>query len=225
MNDLEDYFYNKPKTYPLRKWVHYFHAYDKHFSRFRGKSPVVMEIGVDHGGSLEMWKDYFGEGCKIYGVDANPRCQTIDLPDVQIFIGDQENPALWEEIKKVVPKVDILIDDGGHTMGQQKVTFVQMYDHIKSDGVYLCEDTHTSYRPAYGGGYKNNNSFIEYSKNFVDMLNAYHIDGYAPGDEPFGKVGDYLPFRRTTESLHYYDSIIVLEKKEDNEIPYHTLEG
>jgi hypothetical protein len=223
MNYLENYFMNAPKKYPLRKWWHYFDVYDRHFSRFRGKNPVVLEIGVDHGGSVEMWKDYFGDGSKIFGVDTNERCRTIELPDVEIFIGDQGDPNFWSQIKETLPKVDILIDDGGHTMHQQKVTYECMYNHVKSDGVYLCEDTHTSYRPEYGGGYRNQNSFLEYSKNFIDMLNAYHLEGLVQGNPDFGKTGDYIPFRQATHSFHCYDSIIVLEKKEDLEIPYHEL--
>jgi hypothetical protein len=225
MNYLENYFYNSPKKYPLRKWIHYFDIYDRHFSKYRDKSPIVLEVGVDHGGSVEMWKDYFGEGCKIYGVDFNPRCSTVDIEGVEIFIGNQEDPAFWTHIKELIPQVDIFIDDGGHTMGQQKVTFECMYNHVKKDGVYLCEDTHTSYRSNYGGGYKNINSFIEYSKNFIDMLNAYHLAGVAPSDPSYGTIGEHIPFRQVTHSAHYYDSIVVLEKREDKQIPNHELQS
>lgn len=97
-------------------------------------------------------------------------------------------------------------------MVQQIVTFESMYNHVKDDGVYLCEDLHTSYWPEYGGDLHKPDSFIEYSKNFIDQINAYHI-----------RRNIDLTFRKTTNSIHYYDSIIVLEKKTDNVPPKATI--
>ena len=79
-------------------------------------------------------------------------------------------------MKAKIPKIDILIDDGGHSMNQQIISFEELYSHIKEDGIYLCEDLHTSYWKTYGGGYKNKESFIEYSKNFIDYINAFHSE-------------------------------------------------
>ncbi len=59
-------------------------------------------------------------------------------------------------------------------MEQLIVSFEELFDHVKDDGVYLAEDLHTAYWLEYGGGHKRHNSFIEYSKNFIDYLNAYH---------------------------------------------------
>jgi hypothetical protein len=67
-----------------------------------------------------------------------------------------------------------LIDDGGHTMKQQINTFEEFFTSIAENGVYLCEDVHTSYWSKYGGGYKKSGTFIEYSKNFIDYINAWH---------------------------------------------------
>ena len=64
----------------------------------------------------------------------------------------------------------ILIDDGGHTMEQQIVTFEELYDHINDGGIYLCEDVHTSYLEKFGGGYQKEGTFIEYSKKIIDIF-------------------------------------------------------
>ena len=72
------------------------------------------------------------------------------------------------------------------------------------DGVYLCEDLHTSYWRRWGGGYKRRGTFIEYSKNFIDKLNAWH------SEEASFKA---CSFTTTVKAIHYYDSIIVIEKK------------
>lgn len=116
----------------------------------------MLEIEVQNGGSTKMWKDYFsvnGAKVNIYGVDINPKCKEIEDENIKIFIGSQEDRAFWRDIKKQIPQIDILIDDGGHTMRQQIVTFEEMFPHIKHNGVYWCEDLHTSYwRNFVGGG-------------------------------------------------------------------------
>lgn len=204
MNDLQRFFDNHQGR-QIAKWPHYFEIYDRHFSRFRGTSPVILEIGVSQGGSLQMWREYFGPGARIIGVDFSPKCTELRDDGFEIYIGDQASRALWAKIRDEVPKLDILIDDGGHRMDQQIVTFEEMFHHIKDDGVYLCEDVHTSYRPTWGGGYKLPESYIEYTKNLVDVLNAWH------STEP-DKLS-VTPLTRSMNSLHYYDSIVVIEKR------------
>ena len=90
-------------------------------------------------------------------------------------------------------------------MKQQIVSFEELFNHVKVDGVYLCEDLHTSYWLNFGGGYKRRGTFIEYSKKFIDYLNAFH------SRQKNLKVNS---FTKTVDSIHYYDSIIVIEKKE-----------
>ena len=162
-----------------------------------------------------MWNDYFDGKCYIYGIDIDPSVQSVPdklgVSNIQVDIGDQENRDFWKKYLKDKPKFDIVIEDGGHTMQQQIVTFEELYNHVSDNGVYLCEDTHTSYWSSYGGGLKKSDSFIEYSKNWIDMINAYHN-------------GMDLQFRKITNSIHYYDSIVVLEKKIDNKEPISTYE-
>jgi len=100
-------------------------------------------------------------------------------------------------------------------MEQQKVTFEEMFDHVKEDGIYLCEDLCTSYWPDWGGGFKNKNSFIEYSKNFIDFIHAFHSK-----DEDL-KVNS---FTRSADSVHYYDGIVVIEKRKRDK-PQHEKTG
>ena len=90
MNDLEKYFTNN-KGWLIHKWMHYFDIYDMHFSRFRNTSVNIVEIGVFQGGSLRMWKDYFGDKCKIYGIDINPDCLVFSEDQIEIIIGSQDD--------------------------------------------------------------------------------------------------------------------------------------
>lgn len=214
MNDLEIYFRNNTDKV-IHKWLHYFDIYDTHFKRFRNKEVTILEIGVSQGGSLQMWKNYFGPNAKIYGIDINPQCKTLEEENIQIFIGSQADRTFLKQIKSIIPPIDILIDDGGHTMQQQIITFKELFGHIKKDGVFLSEDLHTSYWLKYGGGYKRRGTFIEYSKTFIDFLNAYH------SEQRKLKVN---AFTKSVNSIHYYDSIIVIEKKE-RDCPIHEKTG
>lgn len=203
MNDLEKYF-KENKGGMIHKWIHFFEIYDRHFSRFRDTEVNIVEFGVSQGGSLQMWKDYFGSKAKIYGVDINPHCKTLEEEQVQIFIGDQEDRDFLRSLAKQIPKVDILIDDGGHTMRQQINTFEELFYKIDLNGVYLCEDIHTSYWSDWNGGYRKPSSFIEYSKSFIDYINAWHSNT---------KRLRMSEFTKSVHSLHYYNSILVIEKR------------
>jgi len=215
MNDLEKYFNNNKKNL-IHKWDHYFEIYDKHFSPFRNKRPVILEIGIAQGGSLQMWREYFGKKATIIGVDINPECKKFEEDGIAVYIGSQENREFLRALKKMIPKVDILIDDGGHTMNQQITTFEELYSHIDNNGVYLCEDLHTSYWKDYGGGYKEKGTFIEYSKDFIDYINAWHSQQK--------DLLDISEFTKTTFSLHFYDSVLVIEKRKRNK-PCHHMTG
>jgi 23S rRNA U2552 (ribose-2'-O)-methylase RlmE/FtsJ len=213
MNDLEKYFLGNTGKL-ISKWNHYFDVYDRHFSKFRGTDVHIVEFGVFQGGSLQMWKDYFGPKARIYGVDINPHCKQLEEEQVKIFIGDQADKKFLRSIADAIPRIDILLDDGGHTMEQQINTFEVLFPKIDKNGVYLCEDIHTSYWRRYGGGYKKRGTFIEYSKNFIDYLHAWH-----------SKLPRRLAvsdFTRSVTSLHYYDSILVIEKGPREKPAYST---
>ena len=173
MNDLRNYFDNN-KGRVIHKWEHYFEVYDRHFSTFRNRDIVILEIGVFQGGSLQMWKSYFGPKAKIYGIDINPECKQYEEENIQIFIGSQSDRHFLTNLKKQIPKIDILIDDGGHTMNQKKTSFAEIFDHEKEDGVYALEDLHTCYWLDYGGGYKRKGTFNEFTKGIIDSLHAWH---------------------------------------------------
>jgi hypothetical protein len=202
-NSLLKYFKKNDKN-AINKWMHYFDIYDKHFKKYHNSPVTILEIGVFQGGSLNMWRDYFGDNAQIYAIDINNECKQFETRGTKIFIGSQEDREFLNDVKTQIPKVDILIDDGGHNMNQQIVSFEELYDHVKDDGIYLVEDLHTSYWHAYGGGYKKHNSFIEYSKNFIDILHAWH------SEDPKLTV---TPITKSMYALHFYDSLLVIEKK------------
>ncbi|MBP8918161.1 MAG: class I SAM-dependent methyltransferase [Micropruina sp.] len=201
-NPLEEYF-RENHGRRIHKWIHYFDIYHRHFQRFRGQPVSILEFGVQHGGSMQMWRDYFGPSARIHGVDIDPRCAAVGNPKDTIFIGDQEDRDFLRSVVDEIGSIDIVIEDGGHRMGQQVATFEEVYPRMSADGVFLIEDLHTSYWPNYGGGYRAPQSFMEYAKSLTDSLNAWH------SRNPELEVSD---FTRTTKSMHFYDSIVVFER-------------
>ena len=144
---LERYFDGHTEGHGIWKWRHYFDVYERHLSRFVGREFHLVEVGVFSGGSLPMWREYFGPECRIYGVDIEPACRVYEQDGVRVLIGDQSDPDFWARFREQVPVVDVLIDDGGHEPHQQIATLEAMLPHLQPGGVYVCEDVHGAFQP------------------------------------------------------------------------------
>lgn len=214
-NPLREYFENNDGRV-IYKWMHYFEIYHRHFEKFRDKPVTVVEFGVFQGGSLQMWRDYFGPQAHIVGVDINPQCADMADGQTEIVIGDQEDREFLRALGARLGKIDVVIEDGGHTMAQQINTFEEFWPRMRDGGVFLIEDLHTSYWEHYGGGYQRPGTFIEYAKNLIDQQNAWHSR-----DEGVFAVDKYT---RTIRGMHVYDSIIVFDKANVAK-PFHRKTG
>jgi len=126
----------------------YLEIYEKYFSKYRTKLNTFLEIGLWEGESIRMWREYFETG-NIVGADILDLSH-IKLPNTQIHICDQSDRNDLENlIKKTYSEFDIIIDDGGHMMHQQQITLGSMFKYLKSGGIFVIEDLHTSGNPAY----------------------------------------------------------------------------
>jgi hypothetical protein len=200
-NDLQRHFDSTQSGPGIWKWQHYFEIYDRHFSKFRNKPVNVLEIGIYSGGSLRMWKSYFGASCIVYGVDMEENCRAYEAQGVRVFIGDQADRNFWRRFKQEAPKIDCVIDDGGHTSLQQLTSFEELFPHLSPGGIYLCEDIHgaMSYFSAYVSG-------------LSCQLHACPIDADLTNDERrlFAKAS---PFQSAVHSIHVYPFIAIIEKR------------
>jgi hypothetical protein len=221
-NFLDEYYLNRQHG-TLDKWLHYFEIYDRYFSQFRNKKITMMEIGVFRGGSLQMWKEYFGLNATIVGVDIDLQCKRYEEEQINIEIGSQEDPAFLNKLIEKYGHFDIIVDDGGHTMNQQKVSFNTLFKAVPEGGVYLCEDCHTSYWAYFGGRYRNKNSFIEFSKKLIDIINYRYIEDIQRAEKAslIRRIKNLIRNRKmyksseledTMKSVAFYDSIVVVEK-------------
>jgi len=154
---------------PSFKHTSYFEVYDEIFERYRGREITFVEIGILDGGSLFMWRDFFGPQARIIGVDLNPDAKKWEAEGFEIYIGSQSDPSFWSSFFEQVGPVDILLDDGGHTFVQQIVTVELALEHIVSGGLLVVEDTHTSYLSGFGD---KSRSFIKYVERWIEKINS-----------------------------------------------------
>jgi hypothetical protein len=187
---------------PAHKWKHYFPIYERHFADYVNKTVTFVEIGCGQGGSLQMWKRYFGPHARIIGLDINPRCRDFEEDQIQVRIGPQQDTAFLSGIIEEFGAPDIVLDDGSHIMSHVGASFKFFYPRLPTSGIYMVEDLHTAYWPSKEGGLRRPGTFIELSKHLVDELNADHVGADLSPTE----------FTRTTLAMHFYDSVIVFER-------------
>ena len=187
------------------KWHHYLELYDRHLGRFCGQTVRVLELGILHGGSLQIWKSYFGERAMIHGLDIDPTCVRVAEERVVPHIGSQADTDFLKQVVDQMGGVDVVIDDAGHKGPDQIVSFEALYPLVDANGVYICKDTRASYWSRYGGGYRKHGTFIEYAKALVDPLHAWYIEDEA--------IARDETFARMTLGIFFYDSVVVFEKR------------
>lgn len=204
--DLLQYWLNNTGK-SIHKWTNYFPVYEKHFAPWKGKTVSILEIGVEHGGSLEMWKNYFGPDSTIVGIDINPNCARYESPGTHIRIGDQTDTIFLQKLLDEFGPFDIVIDDGSHISDHIIATFNFLYSKVKENGCYFVEDLHATYAANCGNSLSNPNSFINYIKSITDRLTADHAQRLSYPISPNS-------FTRDTFCISFYDSIIVLDKKQ-----------
>jgi hypothetical protein len=190
------------------KYRSYFEVYENLLSPFKNKKIKLVEIGVNNGGSLFMWKKYLGNLCEIIGIDNNPRCKELEKFGFKIFIGDQSKKDFWDNFYKENGSIDILVDDGGHTNLQQTITLVNSANNINNNGLIIFEDLHASYLAEFGN--PSTYSFKNLCFRYVDKLNnrskkilknSQHLD---------------LPIH----SIEFYESLVCFKIKysKDNQL-------
>jgi hypothetical protein len=202
-SELHRMFYGN--TGPVgHKWRHYLEIYGHHLARFRNTRFRLLEIGVADGGSLTLWRKYFGSDATIFGIDISPRCAQFDKQAGNVRIGSQDDPQFLQSVVSEMGGIDVVIDDGSHIADHQRVTFRTLFPLLNANGVYICEDLHTAYsRAGFDGGYHRRGTFIEVVKQIIDDIHA-----------DFHKRAQSVPdAHRSIHGIHVYNSILAIEKR------------
>ncbi len=181
----------------------YFYTYSSIFEEFRHKPITFVEVGIFGGGSLFLWKKYFHPKSRIIGIDLNPDSKKYEKYGFEIFIGDQEDPLFWKKFYKKIGKIDILLDDGGHTDSQQIQTLISSIKNMRENGLIAIEDVHTSYLVEFGNPSKN--SFINFSKKIIDLINSRY-SGLKYRQKKNNELINLL--KKNIYSIYYFESLV-----------------
>jgi cephalosporin hydroxylase len=182
------------------KWKHYFDYYDRHLERFIGKQFTLLEIGTCYGGSLQIWKKYFGPNVKIIGIDIDPRTK-FEESQIYTEVGSQSDPEFLATILNRYGTPDVIIDDGSHIQNDVMSSFINLYPRLNDGGVYVIEDTHTSLWSGYNGGIKNPNNFVEIASRFAMDVNREFAEEH------------YVTSIPDLKEICFYNSMIFIEKQ------------
>jgi len=125
--------------------------YEAEFGPRAAEVEKVLEIGVFNGASHRMWLSFF-PNAKVYGLENGQYGQEDQWPDSERFIAYGGNQGklsdLWHVGEEAGP-FDLIVDDGGHTMWQQQLSFAALWPYVKPGGWYVIEDLHTSLCEAF----------------------------------------------------------------------------
>lgn len=158
------------------KWSSYLSVYEALFAPRRSESIRLLEIGVQNGGSLEIWSRYFPAAETIVGCDIDPRCGalTYDDPRISLVIGDCASAETADKVFQISQTYDIIIDDGSHRSDDIVRAFALYFPHLAPGGLYIAEDLHCAYRAERQGGLEAPHSSISFFKRLVDLVNREH---------------------------------------------------
>ncbi len=194
--------YATNRDYEVRKWHHYIPLYDRYLTRFRGTGVRMLEIGVNKGGSLQMWRRFLGSDAVIFGIDINDDCADLDGLFGQVRIGSQSDTAFLEAVVEEMGGLDVVLDDGSHKMSDIKTSLRTLFPFVDLYGVYLIEDLHAAYWKKCGGGYKSKHNFFNTLRQMIDDIHyPYH-----KRDLRFPEMDGMVT------GIHIHDSFVAIDK-------------
>ena len=202
------------------KWSLYLDVYERVLARHRATTGAFVEIGVQNGGSLELWARYFPQAAALVGCDIDAKCGALrfDDPRISVVVADVNTEEAYRAIHARASAFEVFVDDGSHTSRDIIVTFCNYFRHVKPGGTYVIEDLHCAYFPEWGGGIGRGTTSMDFLKTLADFVNLPHWQRQRPPAEllaPFFASGPRpgTGSFRDIESVCFYDSMCVIEKR------------
>jgi O-antigen biosynthesis protein len=158
------------------KWALYVREYERLFSPLRSLPIRLLEIGIQNGGSLEIWNAFFPAAVKIVGCDVNPECAQLQYPDsaISVVVCDANTDDAQRQISAFAPAFDVILDDGSHKSSDIVRSFVRYFRQLAYGGIYIVEDLHCSYWKEFEGGLNFPYSAMAFFRLLTDVLNHEH---------------------------------------------------
>lgn len=216
----ENVFNSSSRIFICDKWEHYFNIYDTLFGHLYGKDISYLEVGVSHGGGLEIAAKLFGNDSKLFGLDINPQCKELEVKGLKasIFIGSQTDDTILREIVAHAGSFDLIIDDGSHIQADMIITFLKLFPYLRQDGVYIIEDTHSSYSPEHQRSFFGIGLY-DYLKGLAERLSLDHLNpnlrkNFYKIDRERRDSFDYISdITRDIFSIEFFDSLVAIKKR------------
>lgn len=215
-----DKFAIKSGTDKSSKFHYYTDIYEGYLSHLQQKAIKFLEIGIYEGASVKMWEDYFPKA-ELHFIDNNPSIIKYHSKRSNYhFLNQASRGELLNFVNDTGGDFDIIVDDGGHRIDQQIISFQMLFPHLKSGGLYIIEDIFTSYLERYGGeGSKlepqsGPKTTIAFFKFLIDELN-YIPSMTGCSDEK--KAPEWITqglsyYQKAVKSLHFHRGLGIIEK-------------
>lgn len=203
-----------------QRWSSYLDTLDRVLAAKRTDPISLLEIGVQNGGSLELWARYFCAARILIGSDIDERCGELTFEDdrIRVVVGDATEAGVQQTIASLSEGFDVVIDDGSHRSPDIIAAFIALYPRLAEGGVYIIEDLHCSYAASFGGGLHTQRSALGFLRRLIDVVNqdhwglptsaAEHLQSLV--DEPLPQ--EFLASLTTIASLEFFDSVCVVRR-------------
>jgi len=193
-------------------WQHnYMPVYQQWFAPLRLKSVRLLEIGVGGydkpllgGDSLRMWKSFFPKG-QITGIDIYDK-SALKEDRIHIYQGDQSDKNFLREVAGKEGPFDIIIDDGSHMQSHIITSFETLFPLMSPGGIYVIEDTQTSYLPKYEGSTSEMETVNSAMNYFIRRVHLVNRADWIKED------GTWVILPDEIATLAFYHDIIIITR-------------
>lgn len=158
------------------KWTLYVSEYERHFQAYCERPVRLLEIGIQNGGSLEVWAKYFTRAKKLVGCDIDGKCASLRFENkkIAVVVGDANCDEIEQRILAKSASFDLIVDDGSHRSSDIVRSFARYFKHLSDGGLYVAEDLHCSYWQQFEGGIFQPFSSVSFFKRLADVVNHEH---------------------------------------------------
>jgi Domain of unknown function (DUF4214) len=168
--------YSRHKGKVSDKWFIYLSEYNRLFQPYRHDSVRLLEIGIQNGGSLDIWAKFFPNAQQILGCDINPDCGRLSYRDsrIGVVVGDANSDVAQSAVMAHSSEFELIIDDGSHKSGDILRSFARYFPCLADDGLFVVEDLHCSYWKEFEGGLFDPYSAMAFFKRLADVVSREH---------------------------------------------------
>ena len=202
------------------KWTGILIHYERLLKDHRDRDVRLLEIGVQNGGSLQIWAKYFEAGRRFLGCDINPGCGELEFgdPRISVMVHDAGAPVAKTEAMRICGQFDLIIDDGSHMSGDIIRAFLSFFPTLTRDGIFVVEDMACSFWQEFEGGLDHDTSSLAFFKEVADVINKEHWQVAASVESRFERFVraydlDFNPqVLAQVQSIEILNSMVVIRR-------------